>query len=320
MALLPRRAARAFATASSRPPRVAVVGSGPGGFYTAKYLLRAVPDLRVTVIDRWPAPFGLVRFGVAPDHPEVKAVGRARRAVVLSRRRRGYTLPCRGDAAAAGRSGSFLRSGAFLRTLKVRAPKKPPETIRGSRRRRLRVRSERPRGPLLLRGRRLRGPSDRRAPRGPRRPRRRAPRARGPSGDGVHSMLDASRGRRQHADAAKISRDGPRLAERSTPAGSDRPSTPSSLRAARRARGSWGCRARTSRGWWRRATSWDGTFAARTFSPMNRGAAAAGTWIVRGDETRRRRGWDADRPRRRGDARLCRVLGRGRTRRNISAS
>mmetsp|Transcript_910 Transcript_910/g.2708 ORF Transcript_910/g.2708 Transcript_910/m.2708 type:complete len:487 (+) Transcript_910:204-1664(+) len=75
MALLPRRAARAFATASSRPPRVAVVGSGPGGFYTAKYLLRAVPDLRVTVIDRWPAPFGLVRFGVAPDHPEVKAVG-----------------------------------------------------------------------------------------------------------------------------------------------------------------------------------------------------------------------------------------------------
>lgn len=54
--------------------RVAIVGSGPGGFYSAKYLLRARPDVEVCLIDRWPSPFGLVRFGVAPDHPEVKSV------------------------------------------------------------------------------------------------------------------------------------------------------------------------------------------------------------------------------------------------------
>jgi adrenodoxin-NADP+ reductase len=54
--------------------RVCVVGSGPAGFYSAKYLLKEVPTARVDVLERWPTPFGLVRFGVAPDHPEVKAV------------------------------------------------------------------------------------------------------------------------------------------------------------------------------------------------------------------------------------------------------
>jgi len=56
------------------PPRICVVGTGPGGFYTAKYLLREHPDLRVDLLDALPTPFGLVRSGVAPDHPEVKAV------------------------------------------------------------------------------------------------------------------------------------------------------------------------------------------------------------------------------------------------------
>lgn len=65
---------RATRRALSTAPRVAIVGSGPGGFYTAKYLLRDSKDVRVTVIDRWPTPFGLVRYGVAPDHPEVKSV------------------------------------------------------------------------------------------------------------------------------------------------------------------------------------------------------------------------------------------------------
>ena len=65
-----RLARRAF----SSTPRVAVVGSGPGGFYTAKYLLRDSKDVQVTILDRWPTPFGLVRYGVAPDHPEVKSV------------------------------------------------------------------------------------------------------------------------------------------------------------------------------------------------------------------------------------------------------
>ena len=50
------------------------VGTGPAGFYTAKYLLKEHPQARVDLIDRLPTPFGLVRSGVAPDHPEVKSV------------------------------------------------------------------------------------------------------------------------------------------------------------------------------------------------------------------------------------------------------
>ena len=53
---------------------VAIIGSGPSGFYTAKYLLEKNPDLHVDIIEQMPVPFGLVRYGVAPDHPEVKAV------------------------------------------------------------------------------------------------------------------------------------------------------------------------------------------------------------------------------------------------------
>jgi len=56
-----------------------VVGSGPSGFYTAKYLLEKTDkddslNLRVDMLDKLPTPFGLVRYGVAPDHPEVKIV------------------------------------------------------------------------------------------------------------------------------------------------------------------------------------------------------------------------------------------------------
>jgi adrenodoxin-NADP+ reductase len=53
---------------------VAIVGSGPSGFYTAKYLLEKNPSLHVDLIEQMPVPFGLVRYGVAPDHPEVKSV------------------------------------------------------------------------------------------------------------------------------------------------------------------------------------------------------------------------------------------------------
>jgi hypothetical protein len=56
--------------------RVAIVGSGPSGFYAADGLLRANPDLRVDIIERLPTPFGLVRAGVAPDHQGTKAVTR----------------------------------------------------------------------------------------------------------------------------------------------------------------------------------------------------------------------------------------------------
>ena len=63
---------------SDRPLRVAVVGSGPAGFYAAGALL-ASDDRRVEVdmIERLPTPWGLVRLGVAPDHPNIKAVSRA---------------------------------------------------------------------------------------------------------------------------------------------------------------------------------------------------------------------------------------------------
>jgi ferredoxin--NADP+ reductase len=54
--------------------RFAVVGSGPAGFYTAAPLLAA--GAQVDLIERLPVPWGLVRFGVAPDHPEIKEVSR----------------------------------------------------------------------------------------------------------------------------------------------------------------------------------------------------------------------------------------------------
>ncbi|MGU3405818.1 FAD-dependent oxidoreductase [Methylobacterium brachiatum] len=54
--------------------RIAVVGSGPAGFYTAEALLRSGVPVAVDLFERLPAPFGLVRFGVAPDHPKLKQV------------------------------------------------------------------------------------------------------------------------------------------------------------------------------------------------------------------------------------------------------
>jgi ferredoxin--NADP+ reductase len=54
------------------PLRVAVVGSGPSGFYAAEALLKSGREVRVDMIERLPAPYGLVRYGVAPDHPKLK--------------------------------------------------------------------------------------------------------------------------------------------------------------------------------------------------------------------------------------------------------
>src|SRR5437867_9648269 len=61
----------------SGPLRVAVVGSGPAGFYAAGHLLDAGIAAEVDMIERLPTPWGLVRLGVAPDHPKIKAVSRA---------------------------------------------------------------------------------------------------------------------------------------------------------------------------------------------------------------------------------------------------
>src|SRR5262245_49077247 len=59
------------------PLRVAVVGSGPAGFYAAGALLDADLPVEVDMLERLPTPWGLVRLGVAPDHPKLKTVSRA---------------------------------------------------------------------------------------------------------------------------------------------------------------------------------------------------------------------------------------------------
>ncbi|MHC1558496.1 FAD-dependent oxidoreductase [Actinomycetospora sp. C-140] len=63
---------------TTRPHHVAIVGSGPSGFYAAAALLDAAanegPDVRVDMFDRLATPWGLVRAGVAPDHPKIKSV------------------------------------------------------------------------------------------------------------------------------------------------------------------------------------------------------------------------------------------------------
>ena len=77
---------------SPRAPRlrVAVVGSGPAGLYTAEALVKQsalLPnpvDIRVDVLDRLPTPYGLVRYGVAPDHKSIKSVANYLRRVLES--------------------------------------------------------------------------------------------------------------------------------------------------------------------------------------------------------------------------------------------
>lgn len=64
--------------------RVAVVGAGPAGVYAAEALLRYGGEVLVDVLDGLPAPYGLVRYGVAPDHPRTQSIGDAL-ATVLSR-------------------------------------------------------------------------------------------------------------------------------------------------------------------------------------------------------------------------------------------
>ena len=59
------------------PIRIAVIGSGPAGFYAAGHLLReSKVEVEVDMLERLPTPWGLVRSGVAPDHPKIKSVSR----------------------------------------------------------------------------------------------------------------------------------------------------------------------------------------------------------------------------------------------------
>ncbi|KAJ2373954.1 NADPH-adrenodoxin reductase, partial [Coemansia sp. RSA 2607] len=63
---------RLLSTEAANPPAVAIVGGGAAGFYTAARLLAKLPTATVDIFEQQPVPYGLVRYGVAPDHPEVK--------------------------------------------------------------------------------------------------------------------------------------------------------------------------------------------------------------------------------------------------------
>src|SRR6187401_418457 len=54
--------------------RVAVVGAGPAGIYASDILSKSGLDVSIDLFERLPAPFGLVRYGVAPDHPRIKQI------------------------------------------------------------------------------------------------------------------------------------------------------------------------------------------------------------------------------------------------------
>ncbi|AIG64716.1 pyridine nucleotide-disulfide oxidoreductase [Corynebacterium atypicum] len=58
----------------SQPLRVAVIGSGPAGIYASDLLIKSGKDVEIDLFERMPAPFGLIRYGVAPDHPRIKGI------------------------------------------------------------------------------------------------------------------------------------------------------------------------------------------------------------------------------------------------------
>ncbi len=62
-------------TANSQQ-RLCIIGSGPAGCYVAEHLLKLLPEARIDVIEKLPVPFGLVRYGVAPDHQSTKGAAR----------------------------------------------------------------------------------------------------------------------------------------------------------------------------------------------------------------------------------------------------
>lgn len=63
--------------------RVAIVGGGPAGIYAADQLVKSEVDVSIDILERLPAPFGLVRYGVAPDHPRIKEIIKALQRVLL---------------------------------------------------------------------------------------------------------------------------------------------------------------------------------------------------------------------------------------------
>ncbi|QTE29120.1 FAD-dependent oxidoreductase [Pengzhenrongella sicca] len=70
----PRNGRHHRPVSSNRSLRVAVVGAGPAGIYAADILSKTDLDVSIDLLERLPAPFGLVRYGVAPDHPRIKQI------------------------------------------------------------------------------------------------------------------------------------------------------------------------------------------------------------------------------------------------------
>jgi len=69
-------------SASEHPLRVAVVGAGPAGIYAADVLIKSGTPVSIDLFERQPAPYGLIRYGVAPDHPRIKGIVTALRQVL----------------------------------------------------------------------------------------------------------------------------------------------------------------------------------------------------------------------------------------------
>lgn len=76
-------------TAAGSPavePRIAIVGAGPAGIYAADILLDRVPSASIDLFEKLPAPYGLVRYGVAPDHPRIRKITDALHEVLVNPR------------------------------------------------------------------------------------------------------------------------------------------------------------------------------------------------------------------------------------------
>lgn len=67
-------------------PRIAVVGAGPAGIYAAEILLGLAPSASIDLFEKLPAPYGLVRYGVAPDHPRIRKITDALQDVLVNPR------------------------------------------------------------------------------------------------------------------------------------------------------------------------------------------------------------------------------------------
>lgn len=100
-------------------PRIAIVGAGPAGIYAADILLGRVPHASIDLFEKLPAPYGLVRYGVAPDHPRIRKITDALHDVLVNPRIR---LRCNVeigvdvtvDALRAAYDGVIIATGADL--------------------------------------------------------------------------------------------------------------------------------------------------------------------------------------------------------------